>query len=177
MPIYTKKGDKGTTAFITDPQVRVSKASLKVVALGTIDELNSFTGLAKSLCEDQKLIKVLARIQKNLLTMGSIIAGSNLKFKSTETKFLEKQIDNWTLELPKLSNFVLPGGSQLSGSLHVCRSVSRRAERKIVALSESEEISKAIKQYANRLSDFFFTAARFADFQKGIADDVWSTKK
>ncbi len=180
MPIYTKKGDKGETGLFTDKpgeKIRISKSSLKVRAIGAIDELDSFIGLAKSFTDDKNYFKILSDIQKDLLTTGSILAGSGLKFTKSRTTKLERMIDKWDQELPKLSNFILPGGISLGAQLHVCRSAARRAERELTAFAELEPVADNIKMYINRLSDFMFQFSRFVNFKASIKEDLWIGKK
>lgn len=180
MPIYTKKGDKGETGLFTPKageKIRISKNSLKVRAIGAVDELDSFIGLAKSFTKDKNYIKILSDIQRDLLTIGSIMAGSGLKFSKARTTKLEKMIDKWDSALPKLTNFILPGGTNLGGQLHVCRSAARRAEREITALSELESIPDNIKMYINRLSDFMFQFSRWVNHTEGVKEEIWVGKK
>lgn len=180
MPIYTKKGDKGETGLFTDKpgeKIRISKSSLKVRAIGAIDELNSFIGFAKSFTSDKKIIKILSDIQKDLLIIGSHLAGSGLKFSRAKTAKLEKKIDEWDRILPKLSNFILPGGTNLGSQLHVCRSAARRAERELTAFAEMEEVNDNIKMYINRLSDFMFQMSRFVNHEAKIKEEIWIGKK
>lgn len=180
MPIYTKKGDKGETGLFTNKpgeKIRISKSSLKVRAIGAIDELDSFIGLAKSFTTDKSYIKILSDIQKDLLTIGSILAGSGLKFSKSKTTKLEKMIDKWDSQLPKLSNFILPGGTNLGAQLHVCRSATRRAERELTAFSEIEPIPDNLKMYINRLSDFMFEFSRFVNHQAKVKEELWVSKK
>lgn len=180
MPIYTKKGDKGETGMISqnpEEKIRLSKSSLKVRAIGAIDELDSFIGLAKSFTDNKNYIKILSDVQKDLLTTGSILAGSGLKFTKAKTTKLEKLIDKWDSVLPKLSNFILPGGTNLGAQLHVCRSATRRAERELTAFSELEPVQDNIKMYINRLSDFMFQFSRFVNFEAQIKEDLWIGKK
>jgi cob(I)alamin adenosyltransferase len=179
MPIYTKKGDKGETGMISknpEEKIRISKSSLKVRAIGAIDELDSFIGLAKSFTSDKIFLKILSDIQKDLLTTGSILAGSGLKFSKTRTAKLERMIDKWDGQLPKLSNFILPGGTSLGAQLHVCRSSARRAERELTAFAELEPVADNIKMYVNRLSDFMFQFSRFVNFKANIKEDLWIGK-
>jgi len=178
--IYTKKGDKGETGMISpnpEQKIRLSKSSLKVRAIGAIDELDSFIGLAKSFTDNKNYIKILSDIQKDLLTTGSILAGSGLKFTKSKTTKLEKIIDKWDTVLPKLSNFILPGGTSLGAQLHVCRSAARRAERELTAFSELEPVQDNIKMYINRLSDFMFQFSRFVNFEAKIKEELWIGKK
>lgn len=180
MPIYTKKGDKGETGlFSSNPErkIRISKSSLIVRAIGTIDELDSFVGFAKTQTADKWFIKILSEVQKNLLTIGSSLAGSGLKLSKTKTTSLEKLIDKWDKSLPKLSNFILPGGSSFGAALHICRSIARRTERELTSLAEIEPISANIKMYLNRLSDFFFQFSRFANFKTNQKEEIWLGKK
>ncbi len=180
MAIYTKKGDKGQTSlYSSQPAVsqRVSKNSIRIRTIGSIDELDSFLGLAKSFCLDLKIQKIISDIQKDLLTIGSILAGSKLRLSKTKTKRLEKMIDTWEGNLPRLSNFILPGGTPLAAELHVARSMARRAEREVTALSEVEKVSDSIKSYINRLSDFLFMLARVANSDQKIKEEIWIGKK
>lgn len=157
--IYTKTGDRGTTATFLG---RVDKSSLLPQALGSVDELNSWIGMSR---HSTSLDEELKRIQKNLLTIGSALSGSGLKISSSETIHLEKLIDKLTKELPKLSNFIY-----LKGFLQVARSVARRAERNVVALEIKD---KNILKYLNRLSDALFTLGRWVNFRSGVEEEVW----
>jgi cob(I)alamin adenosyltransferase len=161
--------------------VRVSKTSLIVHALGAVDELNSYLGVCVVNCEDPKTIELLKGVQKNLLRIGTIIAGSKLKFLQGDTLQLEKKIDEIEGKLPVLKNFVVPGGSALSAHLHFARAMSRRAERRVVALSNppagGQKVNPAILTYMNRLSDFLFMLAREANYKAGLGDEVWVGRK
>ena len=174
MPIYTKKGDRGRTCLFDSKTKRVDKDSLRIVAIGAVDELNSFIGLTASLSEDKEVKVLLKPTQRNLLTIGSSLAGSGLKFTKRETTKLEKLIDGWDKELPPLTNFILPGGSVVSSHLHCCRSLTRRAERRVVALSNTEDVSPQILMYMNRLSDFFFQMARKVNNDLNLEDETWA---
>ncbi len=176
MAIYTKKGDKGTTALY-DPQnaqlKRISKDSLKIWAIGSVDEVNSFLGICISFCQDKTLAAKLQRIQRDLLNIGSILSGSPLKFNISKTKALEKEIDKLESSLPVLKNFIVPGGTQLSAHLQYVRALTRRAERRIVALGKTEPVNAEVLPYINRLSDYFFMLARNKNIKSGISDDAW----
>jgi len=179
MAIYTKRGDKGETGLYQEDaskDERVSKDSLKIEALGTIDELNSFLGIAISYSEGETIRNYLVDVQGNLLTIGSIIAGSKLRFSKINTKRLERAIDVMEGTLPVLKNFVFPGGARLAAHIHYARSLSRRAERKVVALSKVGRISPNILTYLNRLSDYLFMLARKANKDAGVRDKVWKRK-
>ena len=112
-------------------------------------------------------------VQRNLLTTGSSLAGSKLKITKREVTKLEKQIDMWDKELPKLTNFILPGGTTLASHLHFCRSLARRAERRVVSLSKHEKVAPQVLMFVNRLSDYFFQMARYTNFVSGVEDEVW----
>jgi cob(I)alamin adenosyltransferase len=180
MVIYTKRGDMGETSTFdvnSAQRARVSKDSLKVEALGSIDELKSFLGVVKSFSEDRSLQAILDEIQRNLLTIGSITAGSKLKFLGSKTKELEKIIDELEGKLPVLKNFIVPGGTNKSGLLQYARSLSRRVERRVVALSKVEKVRPQVLTYLNRLSDTLFMLARDANYKNGIKDEVWVGKR
>ncbi len=174
MAIYTKKGDKGKTSLFSEGgEIRVDKDSAIVESLGSVDELNSSVGEAKVLIEDSEKKKLLEDIQRCLLTIGASVAGSNLDFPQSNIKILERCIDDWEGELPVLANFILPGGTQLSAKIHFCRSMARRAERRVVVVSRHTELDENILKYLNRLSDFFFMLARKVNFDEGVKDEVW----
>lgn len=180
MAIYTKKGDKGQTSLYSSQPAasqRISKDSIRIRAIGAVDELDSFLGLAKSFCLDLKILKIIENLQRDLLTIGSILAGSKLRFSRTKIKRLEKMIDVWEADLPRLSHFILPGGTPLAAELHVCRSMARHAERQITSLSEVEKVPDSIKAYMNRLSDFLFMLARSVNLDQKIKEEIWVGKK
>lgn len=180
MAIYTKRGDKGQTSFFekgNTQRVRVDKDSLKVEALGAVDELNSFLGVVKTQTENKFIIFEIEKVQGNLLTIGSKTAGSGLSFSKTKTMYLERIIDEIEGKLPVLKNFVIPGGSVSSGLLQYSRSLARRAERRMVALSKEEKIAPSVLSYLNRLSDFLFMLARKANFDVEIGEEVWIGRK
>src|SRR3989344_5002312 len=180
MVIYTKRGDKGETSIFDEnsaQRTRISKDSLKVEALGAIDELNSFLGVVKTNTGDKKLQRTLGGIQRNLFTIGSITAGSKLKFSSAQTKKLKKMIDNLEGKLPVLKNFVVPGGTVIASNLQYARALSRRAERRVVALDRLEKVRPQILTFLNRLSDAFFMLARQVNYKVGVKDEVWVGRK
>lgn len=184
MAIYTKRGDRGKTSLY-DPKNRqdrrISKDSQTIGAIGAIDELNSYLGICISFCENPETTLTLKEIQANLFTIGSILAGSKLRFGSLKTKKLEKMIDKLEGELPVLKNFILPGGSKLASHLQFARALCRRAERKLVALSKLQSTSHLPRRqagqllsYMNRLSDFLFMLAREENHELGVKEVVWS---
>ncbi|KKR11854.1 MAG: ATP:cob(I)alamin adenosyltransferase [Candidatus Woesebacteria bacterium GW2011_GWA1_39_21] len=176
MTIYTKKGDKGKTGLfkkVNGKSVRVSKSSCNTRAIGAIDEVDSFIGVVISLSHDEYLKERLHQVQNNLLTTGSILAGSDLKIQPSETKKLEKEIDECDKFLPALTNFIFPGGSPIAAYLQYARTLARKAEREVVALNEETRISASILKYINRLSDYLFTLARVENFKLKVKDEVW----
>lgn len=178
MKIYTRTGDKGMTGVIGG---RIRKDSVRVEAYGTIDELNSFVGMAAALMDPvthKEMIEDLTEIQHELFDAGSDLAlvkmpeGMELTYKieAEMSTRLEAWIDRYDAECPPIKRFVLPGGSKVSAALHVCRTVARRAERFVVSLAEQEEINEEVRTYLNRLSDFFFIIARAANVREGVPD-------
>lgn len=176
MNIYTRTGDEGLTSVIGG---RVSKDDVRVETYGTIDELNSFVGIAVSILNERQkyddLLLQLVRIQHELFDCGSDLAyvrkgDRNEKVQLEMTEQLEAWIDQFQEEAPPLRRFILPGGSVLSSQLHVCRTVCRRAERLVVTMARTEEVNAEVRRYLNRLSDYFFTMARVVNARDGVGD-------
>lgn len=178
--IYTKTGDKGDTALGNGE--RVAKHDVRVSAYGTADELNAFVGVARLEAEGA-LDDDLARIQNDLFDLGADLCRPDME-KDAEAEYpplrmvpeqvdrLEKEIDAMNASLDPLRSFILPGGARIAAHLHVCRTVARRAERLVVELSQSESVNPATVTYLNRLSDWFFVAAR-ASNNNGKDDVLW----
>ena len=176
MAIYTKLGDRGKTSLYdlnNSQRNRVSKSSKRIEAIGGIDALNSCIGVLITKINSPKIIKFLKETQRNLFIVGSIIAGSSLRFPITKTKKLERIIDEYESKLPVLSNFILPGGGDAGSQAHFVRSLTRNAERSIVSLSEEEKINEKILMYINRLSDYFFILSRWLNHNDGVEEDLW----
>jgi len=184
MTIYTKTGDTGKTCQIDGEMV--SKASPRIEAVGTVDELSSHLGLCTSGAGKenlQNLADVLVKIQNELFTIGAQLASAGTPLfgtlgdtiDNTSIKWMEKQIDDGMKSVGELTEFILPGGTELAARFHVTRTVSRRAERTVVSLIESGiEIRPIILQYLNRLGDLLFVFARLANKQGGFKDVVWT---
>ena len=185
MKIYTKTGDKGETALYGG--TRVSKASARVESYGNIDELNSFIGFAKSQISDEKVLAQLKKIQFDLFTLGSESATPtdkltlangksrlSLMISETEIEELENWMDEFEKELEPLQYFILPGGGKAATSLHICRTVCRRAERSLVFLNESEEVRPELIKYLNRLSDYLFVLARYVSKLNQETEEYWN---
>lgn len=176
MRIYTKTGDGGQTSVIGG---RVRKDDARVEAYGTIDELNSFVGHAAALLQDDRfkdLREQLAVVGQELFDCGSDLAYTSkaqqpYKTHSAMTDRLESWIDKLEDRNPPLERFILPGGSPPAALLHVCRTVCRRAERRVVTLTDESEVNPEVLRYLNRLSDYFFSAARAANLILRV-DDV-----
>ena len=179
MAIYTRRGDKGETSLFDKKgkEKRVNKDSLRIYAIGALDELNSHIGFAASLVEDKKILRNLLDIQKDLLKIGSILAGSRLRFAKSRVKALERQIDKIDGDLPVLKNFILPGGSLPASTLHIARSIARRAERRIVSLAKTLSVNEHLLSYLNRLSDYLFMLARVVNYKMGQKEKIWKGKK
>ena len=178
MKIYTRKGDSGQTSLI-DGDI-VNKHNLSVDAYGTIDELNSFLGLLKDYIKDDKIKDILNNIQIKLFSIGSILAsGKNqnisakVKIEKKDVVYIELEIDRLNENLPELKNFIIPGGHKISSYSHVCRSICRRAERKISELNNKSSIDSNILAYINRLSDFFFVLSRFLKHSDNVSESHW----
>jgi cob(I)alamin adenosyltransferase len=181
--IYTKTGDDGTSGLIGG--TRVKKFDLRLEAYGTVDELNSWIGLIKSGQKEQSVLETLLSIQNKLFVIGSYLATdeskSDLKKQlsnnSDDAILLEKEIDRMQEILPSLNHFILPGGSVFSGYAHVSRTVCRRAERRIVELSETIAVENNILIFINRLSDYLFVLSRYINHQAGISENFWIAEK
>lgn len=181
MKIYTKGGDKGQTSLFGGK--RLSKDHIRIEAYGTIDELNSFVGLLTANLPTSVYNNLLVNIQNRLFDIGSHLASDADKMvlpshiDDNDIKSLENGIDAMNEELPPLKNFILPGGSQTISLAHVCRTICRRAERRVVTLQQNEEIENQVVIYLNRLSDFFFTLARYEAHVSQIEEIKWQPKK
>jgi cob(I)alamin adenosyltransferase len=181
--IYTKTGDKGTTALIGG--TRVSKAHLRIESYGTVDELNSWIGVAMDHVTDGHSNITLREIQDRLFTLGSALACDPEKepklripdLKPEDVTLLEKEIDRMNEVLEPMRSFILPGGAPAVSFLHVARCVCRRAERLCVALQETDpDLEILILQYLNRLSDYLFVLARYAAHLLGAEEIKWKAR-
>jgi cob(I)alamin adenosyltransferase len=178
MAIYTRAGDKGKT-FLSNGK-SVSKSNLRVEAYGTVDELNSLIGTVLSIKYLVLSIKKeLIEVQSDLLEIGSNLANPSAKKISYLRKRVEEFeifIDRMTEKLPKLNNFILPGGGEAGAALHLGRAVCRHLERKIVELNRKQSVDANIMVYFNRLSDLLFTMARFANFKERKKEIIWKKR-
>ena len=175
MKIYTKTGDKGMTRLIGG--AHVSKDSNRVAAYGTLDELNSLIGYIVSQMgevDNQDIKADLLEIQQYLFDCGTDLATPDgirdYRLTKEPTKWLEDRIDIYTEIPPKIEEFILPGGTPIASQSHMARTVTRRGERSIVSVSWTAEINQHVLKFTNRLSDYFFAAARVANFRSGCKD-------
>ena len=180
MKIYTKTGDKGTTSLLSGE--RVKKFNLRIDAYGTVDELNSFVGYLRSSEIKEEDSKFLINIQNKLFNLGALLAvkkeNSNFKLpkiSDDDIKLLEIEMDKIETKLPKLNNFILPGGNQAVSLSHVCRSICRRAERLCVQLTEAEVVEEKLIMYLNRLSDYFFVLSRKITNDFNVEEIIWDS--
>ena len=175
MKIYTKTGDKGTTGLYGGG--RLNKDDVRIEAYGTVDELNSYIGLVRSVPFAQAHQELLEMVQVELFNIGSHLAydpSSDLPLPDLNAGLverLEQAMDKMNDDLPKLKSFVLPGGSLASSYAHIARTVCRRAERRVVTLARSEDIDDGIVIFLNRLSDYFFVFARYLLKKEGKEDE------
>jgi len=177
--LYTRGGDKGETSLYGAS--RVAKDSPRVDAYGTIDELNCCIGVAVAVCRHKEISKQLKRIQAELFAAGADLAteltakgGARVpRIEKKDTERLERMVDELQAKLPRLTSFILPGGSQLAASLHLARAVCRRTERKVVALGRTEKINPEMVPYLNRLSTYLFNVSRYANVLEGVEDEAW----
>lgn len=176
MKIYTKTGDDGNTGL--QGNYRIAKSHPRIVSYGTVDEANAALGvvLTNSLDEDVRVI--LTEIQNDLFLVGADLSNPNLNDVKNRVSLdmiekLEKYIDKFELELPQLTNFILPGGEPSAAQLHYVRTVVRRAESQTVQLSEKDEINSNCIKYLNRLSDLFFVMGRLINKRKNREDMLW----
>ena len=182
MKIYTKTGDKGTTALLGG--ARVPKSALRIEAYGTIDELNAYIGLLRDQEVNGKRQGFLHDIQNKLFSIGSLLAaqpGKKLDYlpeiNEDEAHILESAIDDMNASLPEMKNFILPGGHQAVSFCHIARCVCRRAERKVVALADQEAVASGIIVYLNRLSDYLFVLSRLMTQELGADEVIWKGRK
>ena len=180
MKIYTRTGDDGTTGLIGGS--RVKKYNIRLEAYGTIDELNSYFGLIRSMQTDQHTDNILEIIQNKLFVIGANLATDEsislikkqLPCKLTDIELLEMEMDQMNESLPELRNFILPGGCQASSFCHVARTVCRRAERHIVELCENKEVDPNLIKFVNRLSDYLFVLSRKINLDQNAREILWS---
>jgi len=181
MKVYTKTGDSGETSLFGGARVR--KDALRIEAYGTVDELNSALGVARSMKPNQEIDAIIARLQENLFVLGADLAtplskesANPPRIDTSHIEHLEKIIDSLEPRLQPLTTFILPGGSPIAAHLHAARAVCRRAERLVVKLSHEQNIGSSPLVYLNRLSDLLFVLARFANHLNGVQETPWMSR-
>ena len=179
MKIYTKTGDDGSTSLFRGG--RVLKNNQRLIAYGTVDELNAVIGLAVSHIIAEDIRDILLKIQNLLFTLGSDLATvadkENPRYVRTEAdsiEFLEQTIDSIDKKLPGLQSFILPGGTKGASFLHFARTICRRAEREVVSLSQNEEVNENIVIFLNRLSDLLFVLSRYENKVNNKPEPIWT---
>lgn len=185
MKIYTRTGDQGTTALFGGG--RVSKTHPRIAAYGTVDETNSFVGLARAHAADHprfdRIDPALSEVQSELFILGADLAtpadarAQTPRIDDEHVVRLERGIDELESDLPELKRFILPGGTRAAAVLHVARTVCRRAERLVLTAAEQEPVTPAAPVYLNRLSDYLFVLARWTNRTGGGEEWTWSPKK
>lgn len=187
MKIYTKTGDRGKTSLMNGQ--RVLKSNIRVETYGTVDEVNSAIGVVLAEISNSKypisnIKKELKNIQEDLFELGSMLANPDSRFKNQDSRYFDKRvsqfehlIDKMTEQVPLLTNFILPGGGKAGALLHVARTISRRAERRVIELSQKEKVEGFGIRYFNRLSDLLFTMSRFVNMKQKKKEIIWKSRR
>ena len=188
--VYTRRGDQGETSLAGGQ--RVPKNGARIEAYGTVDELNSFLGVARASAEEaaaaipelEPLTAILLRVQHELFNLGSILATlpedvhpKQARITEAEIAQLEREMDQMNESLPPLRSFVLAGSNRLDAELHVCRTICRRAERTCVTLSHAESVPPEAIVYLNRLSDALFVWSRWVSHVSGAGETLWEPNR
>ena len=177
--VYTRTGDQGETSLVGG--VRIKKSNIRLEAYGTVDELSAHLGMLVSMMEAGDERNFIIRIQNNLFNVCTHLATDQSQtpvypsahLAEGEIASLEQKIDSLMKQLPERQGFVLPGGVPAACQAHICRTVCRRAERRIVALAEEAQVAPEMQQYINRLSDYLFVLAKIINFNEGKSEIVW----
>ena len=176
--VYTRTGDTGQTSLVSG--TRVDKDDVRVEAYGTVDELNSNLGvlLHSTKLDDQEVVALIRKAQNKLFNIGAYLANDKADklygVTPEDVAELENMMDQMNEELPPAQGFVLPGGTRLSATADRCRTVTRRAERRVVSLAKVATVDPLVLEYLNRLSDFFFVFARYNNIQNQVEEIYWS---
>jgi cob(I)alamin adenosyltransferase len=177
--VYTRTGDQGETSLVGG--VRIKKSDIRLEAYGTVDELSAQLGLLVSQMKANEERDLVIRVQNNLFNVCTHLATDQSQtplypsahLADGEIELLEERIDLIMRELPERQGFVLPGGHPTACQAHVCRTVCRRAERRIAALAEVAQIAPEMQQYVNRLSDYLFVLAKKINFNENVSEKIW----
>ncbi|NYZ73603.1 cob(I)yrinic acid a,c-diamide adenosyltransferase [Candidatus Micrarchaeota archaeon] len=174
MRIYTKFGDKGNTSLLGG--TAVPKSDPRLEAYGSVDELNATLGIVLAFSDNGALSESLKRVQGDLFVIGAELASKGSKAKQIAPKRvseIEAEIDKMEAELPPLHHFIAPGGSKTASLLHLARTVCRRVERAIVALSQKDKVNPDIVVYMNRVGDLLFVLGRYENYKKKVPETIW----
>jgi len=180
MVVYTKRGDRGETGLFSPNPLkkrRISKASLRIAAIGAIDEANSFLGVVSAFSKSKALKREVEEIQRDLFTIGAILAGVKLRLDPGRVKVFEERIDKLQAKLPVSNNFIVPDGGKAGSLLHYARTQVRKAERTVVTLNNKQKVDSKVLVYLNRLSDFLFMLARESNYKEKKKEKYWVGKK
>lgn len=177
--VYTRTGDQGETSLVGG--VRIKKSNIRLEAYGTVDELSAHLGMLVSMMKTGDERDFIIRIQNNLFNVCTHLATDQSQtplypsahLAEGEIASIEQKIDSLMKQLPERQGFVLPGGVPAACQAHICRTVCRRAERRIAALAEEAQIAPEMQQYVNRLSDYLFVLAKIINFNEGKSEIVW----
>ena len=177
--VYTRTGDQGETSLVGG--VRIRKSDIRLEAYGTVDELSAHLGMLVAMMKESEERDLIIRVQNNLFNVCTHLATDqsqtplydSARLAEGEIELLEKEVDRMMGLLPERQGFILPGGTQAAAQAHVCRTVCRRAERRIVALAEVALVSPEVQQYVNRLSDYLFVLAKIINFNAGVKEIIW----
>ena len=177
--VYTRTGDQGETSLVGG--VRIKKSNIRLEAYGTVDELSAHLGMLVAMMKNGEEREFVIRVQNNLFNVCTHLATDQSQtplypsahLADGEIAALEQRIDNLMKQLPERQGFVLPGGVPAACQAHICRTVCRRAERRIVALAEEAQIAPEMQQFVNRLSDYLFVLAKIINFNEGKSEIVW----
>ena len=176
------QGDSGKS-FVFGSGKRFPKDSAQFEALGVLDELNSYVGVARTHGDDAAIDRLLVEIQQTLFAAGAVLATEEgyekhkmiPSFGQKKVKDLERALQKYEEDLPKLENFILPSGTPFACALYVCRTLSRTAERRVVTFSTERDINPAVQAYLNRLADLFFALSRYVNQQAGMEENIWQS--
>lgn len=177
--VYTRTGDHGETSIVGG--IRMKKSSERLEAYGSVDELNAQLGLLAAMLPEGENRSMILRIQNTLFSVCTNLATDqsrtplyeSARLPEGEIALLENEMDKMMSSLPDRQGFILPGGTLAAAQAHVCRTVCRRAERRIVALSEVAQVSPEVQQYVNRLSDYLFVLAKIINFNDSVSEIIW----